>query len=91
MGNYERFFIYTNPLFWVFACVVLLSEVTDKGFRYVGLNNWWFIVFKLNKNIHKKSFRKNCLNFKTTIKYKELFWINKKAWDYIFKRIDNYE
>ncbi len=87
MDKEIKIFIYTSPLFYVFTAYVGICQLLN----FLGLKNWWFIIFSLNKNIHKESFRDVCLQLKDSNIIKDGFWLNRKAWRYILKAIEKYE
>jgi len=45
----EEFFANTNPLYWVFLIFMIVKEIVNNVFKYIGLNDWYFILVKLQK------------------------------------------
>ncbi len=80
----DKFFIYTNPLAWVYFLICLLW-LGVKGFLdFTGVSDWYYVLFKL-KNM-KKQHREDLVSVFTRKKNK-LFWPKQKAWECAIKII----
>ncbi|AGM14105.1 hypothetical protein P2559Y_0042 [Croceibacter phage P2559Y] len=80
----DKFFIFTNPLAWVYF-ILYLIWLGIKGFLdFTGIFDWYYVLFKL-KNMEKRN-RKD-LVFVFTNKKNKFFWPKQKAWEYATKII----
>lgn len=85
----DKFFIFTNPLFWVYF-ILYLIWLGIKGFLdFTGIFDWYYVLFKL-KGMEKRY--GNDLVFVFTNKKNKFFWLKQRAWEYatkIIKKQDN--
>lgn len=81
----EQFFIMTNPLFWVFALITYIYTGFKNLFTEIGITDWWYILFKLDKqdDKHKKIIKE--LYKKHMEQKTKMFWLKRKAWKYANK------
>lgn len=83
MDNYDRFFILTNPLFWVFTFFAYTFKWCSDLVK--ALIDWYFVLF-LRHKINDKF-----LNYLKQVKrrghYKNYYWLRKKAFEYLFKKL----
>lgn len=81
----EKFLFLTNPLTWIFMIVYFLWFLGSKFLDLTGLYDWYFVLFKMNKQSskHKKMILKVYQNKQT-----KFFWLKRKAWGYASKKIE---
>ena len=49
----KAFFVYSNPLFWIYAIVSLIYLLLEHMLIISSISDWYFIYFKLD-NIPKR-------------------------------------
>ena len=74
----DKFFILTNPIFWVYFLIMASYYLLDMLNNFLGIKDWYWVLFKL-KNMplaHKKDLVKV-----QTSKQTKFFWLKEKAWE----------
>jgi len=80
----EKFFILTNPLFWMWAIIMLLWGILRKGLVYLGILDWYYVLFRFDK-IPKRG--KRVLLELNKNKDLKMFWLKRKAFEYAINEI----
>jgi hypothetical protein len=80
----DKFLTYSNPLFWVLAIFTGLWWVLSSFTKYIGLDDWFFVLFRL-KSMSPKN--KNLLVQIFSEKKNKYFWIKEQAWKYAANKI----
>lgn len=74
----DKFFILTNPIFWVYFLIMASYYLLDMLNNFLGIKDWYWVLFKL-KNMPLAQ-KKDLVKLQTSRKTK-FFWLKEKAWE----------
>lgn len=80
----EDFFILTNPLFYIWAIIIFLWEFSKKGLEYLGILDWYYVLFRFHEMPEKGKRVILELNKNKDLK---MFWLRRKAFEYAVNEI----
>ena len=80
------FFMYTNPLTWVYFIILILWFFLQEFLAVSGIADWYFCLFQMNsmEEQFKEDFIKSVEN-----KDFKFFWFKEQAWLHIVKKLKN--
>ena len=84
--NEENFFIYTNPLFYLYFILLAIKYIVVLFLEYVGVIDWYYVLFKLRGQ--HENVKDALLQIHKSRKHK-LPWIKELAWNKAIKIIED--
>ncbi len=84
----EQVFVLTNPLFYIWAVLLLIYKLIIKAIEFLGLNDWYFVLFNWKTMpLEAKKQMAIMMDNRTT----KLFWLKLKAWEWALAKIKKEE
>lgn len=79
----EKFFVLTNPLFWLWGVVIFGIYFIRKFLDVTGLYDWFYVLVTFDKM--SENGKKQMIFIMNTPP--KLFWLKRKAWEYAVAKI----
>lgn len=84
--NEERFFVLTNPFFWLWVIITFIWYCIRKFLDFTGLHDWFYVLVTFDKMSERG---KDEIIYIIENNLLEMFWLKRKAWEYAIKKIEN--
>lgn len=80
----DKIFVLTNPLFYIWAIMLLIYIALEKLLDITGIYDWYYVLFRFNRMSERGKEEMVFIMDKRAIR---LFWLKRKAWEYATKLI----